>query len=87
MTNHSKMYLLISNIRHQLAPGVHTYGKCASCDGVARGSGVCAECVTKELGQLVGRTNADEFLWATQQVNRTIDNMETCINEQQDEPL
>ena len=86
MTNHSKMYLLISNIRHQLATGVHTYGPCATeaCTKTARGSAQCAECLTVELGKIAGRGNAEEFYWASQQVSRTVNRMEEYVDEQQD---
>jgi len=81
MSKREDVYKLIGDLRYQLASGVHTYGKCMTCDEVARGSGLCSMCVTKELGLLVGRRNAEELLWNTKQVMNVISNIEDTLNE------
>ena len=57
----------IYDIRHALwrniANGVFTSGTCsAGCGRMARGSGLCADCLAKELGELIGKAKAARYV-------------------------
>jgi hypothetical protein len=65
MTKVEKLNDLISKIRYQLPIGVTTMGLCVNhCGNSARGSGVCVNCLELELADLVGRSNALDYVCA-----------------------
>lgn len=46
---------LRSTMWYNASVGIHTYGPCMNgCGKSARGGGLCFDCATKELGELVG---------------------------------
>ena len=66
----SRAVELAGSIRYQLSPGVHTAGACAQgCGKRARGAGVCADCLTDELEEIVGAPLAERFVGAVRELN------------------
>lgn len=61
---------LISAIRYELPLWPATFGPCQRCkDKSARGGGVCLDCRTEELAELVGRELADAYSQAVRREN------------------
>jgi hypothetical protein len=42
---------LLNALNYQYPSGVTTWGKCSGCDGSARGSAYCADCICRELSR------------------------------------
>ena len=78
----TKLQQLVSDIRHELQPGVHTYGLCSRCQvESARGGGICAYCKEKELAKLVGVELAADFVECTKDTNTVMSVMEEKLDE------
>jgi len=56
--------LIMSDMRHVLAPGVHTYSACDCGRSWRRGSHKCPDCQVNELAGVVGRDLAVRYLAA-----------------------
>lgn len=66
-TQMAKKLERIYDLRHALwrniANGVFTSGYCATgCGKMARGAGLCADCLAKELGELIGKAKAARYV-------------------------
>ena len=68
---------LIREIRRQTSRGIHTVGKCPSCNKSARDGEVCEYCLEAELAEHVGKELASDFVIATRNVVFTIERMES----------
>ena len=55
---------LMYEIAKQYQAGIHTWGHCQACSEPARGGGLCASCLTDDLGLIVGQGPADAYLAA-----------------------
>ena len=77
----NKLNQLISDIRYELAPGAHTFSTCGRCNLYsARGGGICIQCRTIELEDLVGVRLARKFVNATISASEAIGEMEERLN-------
>ena len=78
----SELHKLISAIRYECAPGVHTFGSCSKCGTYpARGGGICLTCRIFELDDLVGVNLSRKFTNATQTAHDAIGEMEAVLNQ------
>ena len=78
MTNSkaNKIRALISDIRYELSPGIHTYGNGSVCKvNAARGCGECIDCKQKRLADLVGKELSATFVNLTHQINTVTNSM------------
>lgn len=62
MTTTDRAHALMTEIAKHYQPGIHTWGHCQACSEPARGGGLCASCLTDDLGQIVGQGAADAYL-------------------------
>lgn len=61
-TTAARAHALMAEIARQYQAGPHTMGHCQACSEPARGGGLCASCLTDDLGQIVGMGAADAYL-------------------------
>ena len=64
MTTTNRAQALMYEIAKHYQPGIHTWGHCQACSEPARGGGLCASCLTDDLGLIVGQGPADAYLAA-----------------------
>lgn len=61
-----KALRIMGDIRYQVfTPEVTTIGLCPACGTPSRGAQLCFNCLTKELGYIVGSKAARDYLKAT----------------------
>lgn len=70
-TTTARAQALMHEIAKQYAPsGAFTTVHCLACSEPARGGGLCASCLTDDLGQIVGQGAADNYLAAVVELAR-----------------
>jgi len=72
MSKRQQVERLISDIRHQCAPGIHTVRTCQRCGKEpSRGGAACATCLTQDMAEITGH-KAWEFLKLTRLTNKLV---------------
>jgi hypothetical protein len=61
-TKTARAQSLMYEIAKHYQDGIHTWGHCQACSEPARGGGLCASCLTDDLGGIVGQGAADAYL-------------------------
>lgn len=69
-TTTARAQALMHEIAKAYSPGSGTMQHCLACSEPARGGGLCASCLTDDLGQIVGSGAADSYLAAVVELAR-----------------
>lgn len=74
MSKEYKLNILVNHLRRQFSTGIATANNCSNdCGGMVFGTGKCADCTTKEIGELIENPPyAVAFYLETAKANATL---------------